>query len=125
MDLVDEQDVVGVQVGQDRRQVARALQHRARGLAQVDAHLLGDDVGQGGLAQARGAEQQHVVERFAALLRCLDEDFQLFADFLLAGVVGQPLGAQGAFQGLFLRRLALRRDDAVRTGDQFVGFDHG
>jgi hypothetical protein len=66
MDLVDEQHVVRFEVGQHRGQVAGALQHRARGLAQVDAHLVGDDVGQRGLAQARRAEQQHVVERLGA-----------------------------------------------------------
>ena len=55
----------GFEVGQDRRQVAGALQHRAGSLAQVDAHLARDDVRQRGLAQARRAEQQHVVERFA------------------------------------------------------------
>jgi hypothetical protein len=67
VDLVDEQDVVRFEVGQQRRQVARTLQHRAGGLAQVDAHLARDDVGQRGLAQARRAEQQRVVERFARL----------------------------------------------------------
>jgi hypothetical protein len=50
-----------------RGQVARAFQHRAGSLAQVDAHLARDDVGQRGLAQARRAEQQRVVERFARL----------------------------------------------------------
>jgi hypothetical protein len=69
VDLVDEQHVVRFEVGQQRGQVAGALQHRAGGLAQIDAHLGGDDVRQGGLAQARRAEQQHVVERLAALAR--------------------------------------------------------
>jgi hypothetical protein len=33
----------------------------------------------------------------------LDEDFQLLTDLDLTGVVGQPLGAQRAFERLFLR----------------------
>jgi hypothetical protein len=67
VDFVDEQHVVRFEVGQDGGQVAGALEHRAGGLAQVDAHFGGDDVGQRGLAQARRAEEQHVVERLAAL----------------------------------------------------------
>ena len=66
VDLVDEQHVARLEVGQQRGEIARALEHRARGLAQVDAHLARDDVRERGLAQARRAEQQHVVERFAA-----------------------------------------------------------
>jgi hypothetical protein len=57
----------GFEIGQQRGQVAGALQHRARGLAQVDAQLVGDDVRQRGLAEAGRAEDQHVVERLAAL----------------------------------------------------------
>ena len=68
VDLVDEQHVLRLEVGEQRGEVARALEHRARGLAQVDAELLGDDVRERGLAQARRAEQQHVVERLAAAL---------------------------------------------------------
>ena len=44
MDLVDEEDVVLLEVGEDRRQVLGLLEHRARGRAQVDAELVGDDV---------------------------------------------------------------------------------
>jgi hypothetical protein len=44
MDLVDEQHVVRLEVGQQRGQVAGALEHRPGGLAQVDAQLVGDDV---------------------------------------------------------------------------------
>ena len=67
VDLVDEQHVARLEVGQQRREVARALEHRARRLAQVDAQLVRDDVRQRRLAEARRPEQQHVVERLAAL----------------------------------------------------------
>ncbi len=77
VDLVDEQNVVGFQIGEQRREVAGPLQHRPRGLAQVDAHLLGDDVRQRGLAQPGRTEQQHVIERLAAVARSLDEDAEL------------------------------------------------
>ena len=67
MDLIDEQHIARLQVGQQRGQVAGPLEHRTGGLAQIDAQLGGDDVGQRRLAQARWPEDQHVIERLAAL----------------------------------------------------------
>ena len=58
MDLVDEQHIARLQIGEDRREIAGPLEHRARGLAQVDAELGGDDVRQRRLAEARRAEDQ-------------------------------------------------------------------
>jgi hypothetical protein len=63
MDLVDEEDVVGLQVGEDGGQVAGAFQRGSRGDTEIDALLRGDDSGQGGLAQSGRAGEQHVVER--------------------------------------------------------------
>ena len=113
MDFVDEQHVVRLEVGQDRGQVAGALQHRAGGLAQVDAHFGGDDVRQRRLAEARRAEEQDVVERFTTFFGGLDEYFQLLADLHLTGVVGQPFRPQRALQRLFLRRFRIWRNYAV------------
>ena len=66
VDLVDEEDVALLQVSEDGRHVGLALQRRARGGDDVDPHLQGDDVGQGGLAQPGRAGQQHVVQRLSA-----------------------------------------------------------
>ncbi len=116
MDLVDEQHVARLQVGQQRRQIARALQHRPRGALDRHAHFLGDDVGQGGLAQPRRAEDQGVVEGFAGASRSLDEQLHLLAHHRLADVFGQRQGADGAVQLL----VAV----AAAGGNQTVGFNH-
>ena len=58
MDLVDEQHVAGVEVGQQRRQIARALDHRTGGRANVDAHLARDHIGERGLAEPRRTVEQ-------------------------------------------------------------------
>jgi len=113
MDFIDEQHVVGFQIGQDRRQVARTLQHRAGSLAQIDAHLARDNVRQRGFAQTRRAEQQRVIKRFAALPGGGDEDFQLAADLFLAHVFVQLLGAQCALHRLFMVRHRRGGDDAL------------
>src|SRR5262249_43155084 len=103
VDLVDEQHVVRLEVGEKRGEIARSLQHRARGLPQVHAQLVGDDVRQSGLAQAWRAKEQDVIERFLALHRRLDENAELRANLLLADVVGERTRTQGALQRFFLR----------------------
>ena len=61
VDLVDEQHVTGLQLGQDGGQVAGALERRARGDVHLGSHLGGHDVGQGGLAEPRWSGEQEVV----------------------------------------------------------------
>ncbi|MNE08586.1 hypothetical protein D3C80_1012390 [compost metagenome] len=116
MDLVDEQHIARLEVGQQRRQIAGALQHRAGGALDRHAHFLGDDVGQGGLAEARRAEDQRVVQRFRPTSGRLDEQLHLFAHAGLADVLGQLQRADGAI----LLLLAFAR----RSRDQAVGFNH-
>src|SRR5690606_28379284 len=77
---------------------------------------LGDDVGQGGLAQAGRTEDQGVVERLAAAARSLDKQLHLLTDDRLADVVGEFQRADGAIQLL----LAFSRG----SGNQTVGVDH-
>ena len=89
MDLVDEQHVARLEIGEQRREVAGPFEHRSRRLAQVDAELVRENVRQRRLAEARRAEQQDVVERFAAFARGLDENAELIADFFLADVFGE------------------------------------
>ena len=93
VDLVHEEDIARFQVGEQGGQVAGPLQDRPRGLAQVDTHLRGDDVGQGGLTQARGAEQQAVVQGLAAGAGGGDEDLHLLAHRRLALVLIQAARA--------------------------------
>ena len=119
VDLVDEQHVVRLEVGEQRREIAGALEHRTGGLAQVDAELVRDDVRQRRLAESRRAEQQHVVERFLALARRLDEDRQLAADLLLPDVFVEQPRAQRALDHLLLHAGHLGGDEAV----ELVVFD--
>ena len=58
VDLVDEEDVAGLEVGEHRRQIARPLDHRAGGRADADPHLARDDVGERGLAEPGRAVEQ-------------------------------------------------------------------
>ena len=88
-------------------------------LAQVDAELVRDDVRQRRLAEARRTEQQHVIERFLALSRRLDEDRQLAADLLLPDVFVEQARAQRALDDVLLHADHLGGDEAV----ELVVFD--
>ena len=62
MDLVDEQHIAFLELGQNRRQVARPFERRALRDMHVRTHLCGDDAGQGGLAEARRTGEQQMVD---------------------------------------------------------------
>ena len=122
VDFVDEQDVVGLQVCQDRGEVAGVVEDEPGGRADAAAHFFGDDVRDGGFAQAGRAVEDGVVQGFAAALRGLDADPQRFFHALLAGVFVQGLRAQGAFGVLFFFEEVVGDDAVFHAG---VGFRLG
>ncbi len=68
MDLVDEQDVARLEIGELRGEIAGLGDHRAGGRAEIDAELARHDLGERRLAEAGRPDEQHVVERLAARL---------------------------------------------------------
>ena len=102
----------GLQVGEQRGQVAGALEYRPGGLPQLHAEFVGHHVRQRGLAQPRGAENQHVVQRLAALFRGGQENRKLFAHGRLADILIERAGPQVRLQ-LDIVRAVRRRDYAV------------
>ena len=101
VDLIDEQHVARLQVGQDRGEVPCPLDHRPRRRAKANAQFAGDDLGEGGFAEAGRAVQQDVVQRLATGFRGLDEHGEVFAGGFLAGEVGQGLRAQRGLRRVF------------------------
>ena len=101
VNLVHEQYVVFLQVGQQCGEVTRLFDGRTGGYAQVYAHLVGDYPRKCGLAQSRGAVQKHVVEGFAAHLGGLDEDAQIVLGLLLAYVLVKGAGTERVLVGVF------------------------
>ena len=74
MDLVEEENLALAQVGEDGCQITLDLQGGAGRLLEADVELVGDDGGQRGLAQAGRAEEEDVVEGFAAGFGGLERD---------------------------------------------------
>ena len=87
VDLVNKQHVTRLQVSQDGCQVTGARNSGAARRLDLSAQLVGDNRGQRGLAQARRAREDHVVERLATALCRLDQHTKALFDMLLTAVV--------------------------------------
>jgi len=94
VDFVDEEDVAGLEAGEERGEVTGTLDGGAGSDADRNAHFGGDDHGEGGLAEARRAVEEEVVEWLAASFGGLDGDLEAFFDALLAGVLVQVTWAE-------------------------------
>src|SRR2546428_13530922 len=88
MDLVDEQDVSGIAVRSDRRQIPGALDGGAARDADLAAHLVRDAIGGRRLPDPGRPVQQDVLERLLAQLRGLEQDAKVALDGVLVDVVG-------------------------------------
>ena len=120
MDFVDEQNVALLQIGEQRRKIAGLGDDRPRGGAEIDAQFARDDLRERGLAEARRADEQHVIERLVPRPRRLDEDRKVGARLLLADEFGQPLRPQRGLGGVFLA--ALGGDEAAGRGAHALKF---
>ena len=89
MDLVDEQDVALVELGEDRRQVARAFERRTGRDVQVHTHLGGDDAGKRRLAEPRGAGEEQVVDGLAPVAGGFEHDREMLLDLALTDELGE------------------------------------
>src|SRR5204863_89285 len=88
VDLVDEQHLARLEVGEDRRDVGLAFHRRSARDADADAELVRADGREARLPHTRRAVQRDVLERLLSRLRRLDEDAQVRLQLLLiAGCV--------------------------------------
>ena len=97
MDLVDKQNVIFIEIGQQGSKIACLFDGRTGGDADVDTHLVGNDTGQGGLTQTGRAVQQGVIQRFTPAAGGLNVNGQVALGLFLTGIIGKQLGAQSDF----------------------------
>ena len=98
VDLVDEEDVALVQVGQEPGDGRGFVEHRSGRRFDRGAHLLGDDVGERGLSEPGGAGEQHMIEGFTPAPGRRKEDREVFLDLPLPDELGEPFGPQRLFE---------------------------
>ncbi len=116
MNLVNEEHIARLEIGQQCSQVTGALQHRSGGALDLGTHLLGDDIGQRGLAETGRPEDQHMIQRLATPLGRLDEQFHLLAHGRLADIFRQLERPNRAVNDFFLL--------PGRCRDQAIFFQH-
>ena len=94
VNLVDKQDVAFAQVGEQASEVSGLIDHGAGGDADLFAHLMPQDQGEGGLTEPRRAAEQNVVEWVATIAGCADHDFEALNGFVLPSEVVERQGAE-------------------------------
>ncbi len=113
MDLVDEEHVTGAEVGQHAGEIALLLDGRARRGVQLRAHLGGEDVGEGRLAEARRPAEQDVVERLVALAGGGREHAQVVDQLFLSDVLVEGGGPQALIEAEVVVALAVEEAVAL------------
>src|SRR5690606_37104189 len=101
-DLIDEEDIVRLEARQGGDQVRAAGEGRAAGAVQARAHFFGDDVGEGGLAEAGRPVQEDVLDGLVPLAGGVDGDGEAFDQVRLANVLLHARRAQGPVAGVQL-----------------------
>ena len=101
MNFVDEQNVALREVGQKRGQIARLFNRWAGGDADVHTHFIGNDTCKRGLAQARRAIEQDVIQRLVSAACRLDIDREVLLDLLLSIILAQALRPEGKLALIF------------------------
>ena len=96
MDLIDEQYIARFEIREQRRQIARALEHRTRGLPRFTSSSLAMMFASVVLPRPGRTEDEHVIQGFAAHARRLHEDLHLGLHVGLTHVVGEALRPHGA-----------------------------
>ena len=89
MNLIDKQHVAGLELHQDGGQIARAVDGRAGGNADVLPHFGRNNTGQAGFAKAGRAVEQNMIQRIMPPKRRADIDGQAVLYLLLAEILAQ------------------------------------
>ncbi len=103
VDLVDEQHVAVVEVGEDGGEVAGPLQRGPARDPQADVHLGGDDARQRGLPQPRWPGEEQMVDGLPATACRGQEDLEVLLEAGLADELVESAGSERDLLGLLHR----------------------
>ena len=94
VDFVDEEDLACLNVCENAGEVEFFLEDGGGGLFEGDFEFLGDELGEGGFAEAGGAVEKNVIHGIAALAGGFDGDGEIFLELGLAGEIGEAARAE-------------------------------
>ncbi len=77
---------------------------------------MGDNIGKRRLPQSRRPVEQNVLNRFAALLSCLDKDIEVALRLFLPYVISKALGSEGIIERTLLILLLVAGADHRNFG---------
>ena len=100
VDLIDEQHIAFVQLGEDTRQIPLLFNGGTAGGVQGASHGEGNDIGKGGFSQTRGPTEQEMVQSFRPSLGGLYKYLQVLLDLNLPRILLKGLRPQGRFEEL-------------------------
>ena len=115
MDLVDEEHVVRLEIGEQRGEIARARDHGPAGGAKAHAELARHDLRQRGLAEPGRTEEQHMVQGLAAGVGGRDEHAQVFPRRLLPDEFSERFWPQRRVRVLGLAGRGVKRNGFAHT----------
>ncbi len=98
MDLVDEEHVALVELREDRREVAGALERGTRRDVHANPELVCDDPCERGLAEPRRAGEQEVVSGLTAASSGLEDDAEVIFQLALADELVERTRSQADFE---------------------------
>ena len=125
MDLIDEQDIVCFERGENCCKVARAFQGRSRCDMQPGPHLGGDDSCKRRLPQPRWAREQQVIRGLTTFLSGAEHDREVFLQLALADEIGQRRRAKASLEHtLIIGRTRSRVDEVFTHGGPPRGSAH-
>ena len=98
MDLINEEHIIRLKIGQDSRKVARLGDDGARRRPKARAKLFGENLRERCFTEARRTKKKNVIQRLFALTGCLDIDFEVRLGAALTDLVIKGLRAQRSVQ---------------------------
>ena len=94
MNLIDEEHIMILQIGQQRGKIALTLNRGCRGLAKVRPHLVRYDAGERRLSKPWRTVEKNVIKRFPARQCGLNKLGQIILYFVLPNVLAETARAQ-------------------------------
>ena len=86
MDLIDEENITLLKVGQHGCQITRTFNNRPGCCPDIAAHFIGNNIGKGGFSQSGRTKKEHVVQGLRTALGGLNVDRNIIPDLLLPNV---------------------------------------